>query len=835
MANKEEELAAATDEVIRNLQQFGYVLPATQARLMDAQTSIKNFGFKVDVATKTVGKLGDAVANTAKAMYNGEKGAGAFNKSVDDMADAAQIAAVGLSLLAPGGPLMKAAVAGITYLATSAMKAGAELTKTANLQSDALYNAFQKMSASGASASDGMTGVFNDLQNLGLGIQDLDGYVNLINDSSKDLALFGSTVYKGRQAFADMNKEMAPFTEQLYNAGLTQQDIAKGAMEYLKLQTTLGRSQTMTNKQLADGARKYLLEQDALAKLTGQSRQEMEAQQQAALMEEQYAAKIRELELQGNTQAVESLKKMNAVYSAAGPEVGRAFRASVTGNLTNADALKYNISSQGEMIKTTEEVIAGQRDWKDAVTTTGRAIGDTADSIGTTLGQVGTYNEIFGNFSEQQKLRLMTEKDIGKKYDEINTELENQGVTGKKARDELQQTQTEIRLQQKEAMLATQELVQLAVPSATKAMLSLAEAANAAAQALLGQAKAETIAAPTGPVSTVEQQKASAKTSAGTGGTVIEGAVVGGGGGEGDAGAIMAAAGEAPPPPPPKDAGFFRKYFNVGAEKEAPAAPSASGGPGATAPGAKTSKPGGAATSGVSSYSDKLVDYIKNVEGFVAKAFWDKKQYTNGYGTQAAGPDEVIDKQEAEKRLRDNLQKAVGGVINYGKSHNYNWAQGQVDALTSFVYNAGLGQLDNLTAKGKRTNEQIAQSLLLYNKARDSKTQKVEEVPGLTKRRQEELSMFQGAKNGGVFDGPMSGYPMTLHGNEAVIPLKDGAVPVTMNQDFTATMTNMTELIDIMKTNVNMQSSMLAVLEEIRRSQVTTADNTGRMATYASN
>lgn len=37
------------------------------------------------------------------------------------------------------------------------------------------------------------------------------------------------------------------------------------------------------------------------------------------------------------------------------------------------------------------------------------------------------------------------------------------------------------------------------------------------------------------------------------------------------------------------------------------------------------------------------------------------------------------------------------------------------------------------------------------------------------------------ARDGGVFDGPSSGYPATLHGTEAVIPLKNGAVPVSLN------------------------------------------------------
>jgi hypothetical protein len=76
---------------------------------------------------------------------------------------------------------------------------------------------------------------------------------------------------------------------------------------------------------------------------------------------------------------------------------------------------------------------------------------------------------------------------------------------------------------------------------------------------------------------------------------------------------------------------------------------------------------------------------------------------------------------------------------------------------------------------------------------------------------------------------------MTLHGQEAVIPLKDSAVPVTMSQEFNTTAANLGELVNIMKNNVGMQATMLAVLEDMRRSQSNTADNTSRMAAVAAN
>ena len=43
------------------------------------------------------------------------------------------------------------------------------------------------------------------------------------------------------------------------------------------------------------------------------------------------------------------------------------------------------------------------------------------------------------------------------------------------------------------------------------------------------------------------------------------------------------------------------------------------------------------------------------------------------------------------------------------------------------------------------------------------------------------MTLLNGARNGGVFSGPASGYGMTMHGTEAVVPLPDGRnIPVNI-------------------------------------------------------
>jgi GH24 family phage-related lysozyme (muramidase) len=137
----------------------------------------------------------------------------------------------------------------------------------------------------------------------------------------------------------------------------------------------------------------------------------------------------------------------------------------------------------------------------------------------------------------------------------------------------------------------------------------------------------------------------------------------------------------------------------------------------------------------VGEVSENLVSFIKKKEGFRPKAYWDHKQWSIGYGTKST-EGEIINEQEADKRLREVLQKSQDDVLAHARKNNYDFNQNQVDALTSFVYNLGPGILNQLTGKGSRSIEEIAAKIPEYNKA----SGKIE--PGLQKRRAEEYAMF---------------------------------------------------------------------------------------------
>ena len=427
-------------------------------------------------AADALAKLGGAGLAAGKSMLEGQKGASAFNSSLDGLADSAKMAGMALALLIPGGPVIKMFIAGVTAAATATIRYAQE----ANKMADTLHKGYVGLAKSGAAASDGMSGLYNDAKKLGLSMGELDSMVSLVGENAKELALFSGSVASGRQRFADVGQAMESQRQSLMNLGMTQQDLNEGTMGYIRLQTRLGFAQNMTTNQLAAGATNYIKEMDALAKLTGQSRKEMEQQQMRALENEQFQAKILELRNRGQNEAADRLMKLNSIYGAAGPAMQSAFQASVTGNLANEDARKANFASNGEMIRSTQEVIAGRISETQAVQRTGVAMKNTADTLGTTLGQLGAYNTVATNLTETVRLSQLVQGDINKNLDKIRADQEKQAAGADKMTDQ----QTKVILAQQAANKATEDFVKKGIIPAQTAMETLARKTEAGAKAL---------------------------------------------------------------------------------------------------------------------------------------------------------------------------------------------------------------------------------------------------------------------------------------------------------------------------------------------------------------
>lgn len=130
--------------------------------------------------------------------------------------------------------------------------------------------------------------------------------------------------------------------------------------------------------------------------------------------------------------------------------------------------------------------------------------------------------------------------------------------------------------------------------------------------------------------------------------------------------------------------------------------------------------------------SQKGIDLIKSFEGCKLTAYQDTVHvWTIGYGhTGGVKAGQKITNAQAEDFLKADLAKFEKAVDALKMDFNQN----QFDALVSFAYNCGVGNLNKL-CKG-RTKLEIGSKMLLYDKA-GGKT-----LAGLTRRRKAENKLY---------------------------------------------------------------------------------------------
>jgi hypothetical protein len=472
ISDAQRKLTAAMQQQADDYARFGQMQVSTAAQLKDAQvqaaTGMTNFTAASGMAGKAIGALAGAGVAAAAAMYEGKKGMAAYNSSLDELSKAAVIAGTALTLLIPGGVIIKAVVAGLTMAATAAIA----YTKAANEMSDKLYKSYTGLQKSGAAASDGMTGVFRDAKKLGLSMNELDSFTSLIAENGQDLALFAGTVYDGRKKFADMSEAMEGSRVEFFKMGITQTEINEGMAGYLRTVTRTGRAQTMTTDQLASSARNYITEQDALAKITGISVKQQQATLDKAMQNEQFLSKIRQLEASGEQGKADELKKLNAYYAQMGDEAAEGFQATVNGNLRNKAAQKLNFAAQGEALRSTQDVLAGTATAAQAFDRTAERVAETEKTIGQSQAAFGTTSDNNIKYTEQVNFSIAA---AGEKRVELEKKVNDEIAAQKKGTDEITAGQANNLKKQQEINAKLEKDVFKGIPNAQANMAKLAD------------------------------------------------------------------------------------------------------------------------------------------------------------------------------------------------------------------------------------------------------------------------------------------------------------------------------------------------------------------------
>jgi GH24 family phage-related lysozyme (muramidase) len=89
----------------------------------------------------------------------------------------------------------------------------------------------------------------------------------------------------------------------------------------------------------------------------------------------------------------------------------------------------------------------------------------------------------------------------------------------------------------------------------------------------------------------------------------------------------------------------------------------------------------------------RLLQQLKADEGFRAKAYWDKKQWSYGYGCRAPGEGAVITEPEAAKLVEAHMNDSIAHFERIFKAHRAKFNDVRAEAFVNLIFNMGPGSV----------------------------------------------------------------------------------------------------------------------------------------------
>lgn len=410
-------------------------------------------------------QVGSGVTGFATAMANGQQGASAFNGVINSSS-----AALG-TMLKELGPL-GTAFGKLTEFA-------GEYLIRANQQSDALFKSFQDLSRVGGASAEGMTGIFDNMQQLGMTMNQLPEFGAMIAQNSEALAKLGGTVSQGTKAFAGVAAgiQQSGLQSEFERMGLKVKDINEGTANYLRIQTLTGASASKTQAELTAGAAEYIAQQDRLSKLTGKSADALAKEEEARLSDQRYAALTRELEQkaaaaraagdEAGAKAAEDQIAQNRELMAQTPAALKQGVQDLMSGFVNSPDAKKMYTSLPEM----SQAIMSQNYKASAVLTKGATEATGALNRNTALAKAGLSNQVNADFAGLRDLEAKNRAQTA----------EQSGAAAKGEQEDLRtgknvdiNNQVALRQAQTATTIAMDNLVQKGVGPVTAGMLKLA-------------------------------------------------------------------------------------------------------------------------------------------------------------------------------------------------------------------------------------------------------------------------------------------------------------------------------------------------------------------------
>ena len=362
-------LHAAMDEFRRSGEISTETMGNLNSGFAKAEKSVTEFSNKTLSAAKQAGSIAGELA----------RGEGSFKSLTGALTGLTSVVGKLASAIPLVGGAAKALADGI-----------GEAGKFVLDQLDQMAKNYQSLGDASATAADGLDGLERQFNQIGL--VSLPAFIKAVGQNAKGLSTFAGGTAQGAEELSKLAGALTKgaIGEQFLKLGMNFDTVGDSAARYVSTFARYGGLQRVTQEELTKKTQDYIKEVDLIARMTGQNRQEQEQEQQRSLNDARFRAKIAEMNATGQEKEAAQL---DAYVKGLGPAAADAARALLTGVPMTDEANKANMLYGDQIRQSVLDIQAGSKATQELERTM-KAGAQGAQNFGKLIQATGT--DVFG-------------------------------------------------------------------------------------------------------------------------------------------------------------------------------------------------------------------------------------------------------------------------------------------------------------------------------------------------------------------------------------------------------------------------------------------------------
>jgi len=389
----------------------------------EVRTALSGVGDAANNATRQVGtfsqeltrgskQIASSVSSFAGSLGRGQTSISSFSRVFSTLGDSLG----GLVETIPQlGKFGKYAGKGIGLLGDAAAYATDQLSDS--------MSAWQELSTVGITTSESVIGLTKQIQEAGM---PLKMFSTLTKQSSKQLAaLQGTTGDAGSEFATTMGTMRKDLNMELRKIGFTTEEISETVINFADLQRRLGRGQRLTSVQLQEQTQEYAKELDKVSKLTGMQREEQQKLVDAAMREGRWRSTMEDLGAKQQTQ----MNMLNNSMSAFSSEMSEGLRDQASGFTQSEAAQKLFRTTNGASVEIMEKVKSGQLSAQEAMLAFQEAVKANKGPMKALNQAVGDQAGVYVRYNQSMDLLTADFNSLDEAVKTQKKQLEDRGVT----------------------------------------------------------------------------------------------------------------------------------------------------------------------------------------------------------------------------------------------------------------------------------------------------------------------------------------------------------------------------------------------------------------------